>query len=284
MRMVAGSNSRQVKVPSRQDDLEHAVTPQLKILIADDDAQSQKMMEFILRRTGHDVNFASNGVDAVQMVKSGGFDLVLMDVQMPIMDGLDATRQIREWENEGDRLVIVGLTAILDSEHGKCRQAGMDGIISKPFDVEEFQAVITACVNQKEIDVKKTGSADSTGLSILDVQGAVKRFAGDEENYASLLDEFISSLSGKLEELMNDYKAGNWHVLSNHAHNLKGLSANFGAMELSRNALELDQYVNESQYEQAKHKLAEMDVCIQNLRTEASAFLRSYFNDKDNPV
>lgn len=282
--MDVGSNSPQVKVSSRQDDLEHAVTPQLKILIVDDDAQSQKMMEFILKPTGHEVKFASNGMDAVQMVKSGGFDLVLMDVQMPLMDGLDATRQIREWETEGERLVIVGLTAVLDSEHGKCRRAGMDGIISKPFDFEEFQAVITACVNQKRIDGGKPDHDDLMGFPILDVQGAIKRFSGDTENYAILLDEYILSLSGKFEELMNDYKTGNWHVLSNHAHNLKGLSANFGAMELSRNALELDQYVNESRYEQAKHKLVEMDACIHNLQTEASAFLRSYFNDKDKPV
>jgi two-component system, sensor histidine kinase and response regulator len=246
----------------------------LNILVADDDAQSREMMEFILRSSKHVVKFASNGVETVQMVKSGAFDLILMDVQMPFMDGLEAAHQIREWENGETHLVIIGLTAVMDSEHGKCLQAGMDGIISKPFDTGELLEAIAAYAAGKKTTSKKTPPPESAVTPVLDARGAVQRFAGDREKYISLLDEFILSLSGRFEELVHDYESGLWRSLSDHAHNLKGLSANFGAMELSRKALELDQCVDEKLYDLAGQKINEIDACIQTLRSEAFAFLR----------
>jgi len=270
--------------PERPD---QSTMHRLNILIAEDDEQSQRLLKLILRDIDHAVKFVSNGIEVLQAVKSNEIDLVLMDVFMPLMDGLEATRQIREWENGKNHLTIVGLTAIFETEYWRCLQAGMDDIISKPFDNQQLHQVIDACANQKKIVVDKTIETPgdpSAGSSILDVQGAIKRFAGDQDNYAVLLDEFVLSLSDKFKELMNAFEAGDWKKLSNYAHNLKGLSANFGAMDLSRKAFELDQYVNESQYEQAKQKLNEIADSIQNLRTEALAFLRNLRNGKDKLI
>lgn len=282
-----GRFQKQAADLSKPDELDQLAEHRLNILIADDDMQNQRMMELILRRTGHVVKFASNGVEAVQMATSGEFDLVLMDIQMPLLDGLDATRQIRKWEDGEKRVAIIGLTAVLETEHKRCIQAGMDSVISKPFEIEEFYEVLTAFTNQKTFDAKKPTSTNDdqpAKMLILDVQGSVKRFAGDTENYTMLLDEFILSLSGKFEELKAECETGNWQDLSNHAHNLKGLSANFGAMELSRKARELDEFVDESRYDQAKRKLDEIDISIQNLRTEALAFLRKHSNDKGKSI
>lgn len=241
----------------------------LKILIVDDDEQSLRMLNIILRHEGHHVKTASNGVEAVDAVKSNELDLVLMDVQMPLMDGFEATRQIRRWEGQDNHLAVVGLTAVLDSEFQKCMQAGMDGIISKPFDTEEFHELIADFVNKNRVIKKQKAGVDAADLPILDVQGAVKRLAGDEENYKLLLDEFVGSLTGKFEELVGDLESSNWQNLSRRAHNLKGLSAGFGAAELSRRALELDQFVNEDQYELAREKLMELGVSIASLKMEA---------------
>ena len=185
------------------------------------------------------------------------------------MDGFEATRQIRRWEGQDNHLAIVGLTAVLDSEFQKCMQAGMDGIISKPFDTEEFHELIADFVNKNRVIKKQKAVVDAVDLPILDVQGAVKRLAGDEENYKLLLEEFVESLTGKFEELVGDFESSNWQNLSRRAHNLKGLSAGFGAVELSRRALELDQYVNEDQYELAREKLMELGVSIASLKVEA---------------
>jgi two-component system, sensor histidine kinase and response regulator len=254
----------------------------LKILIVDDDEQSLRMLNIILRHEGHLVKTASNGVEAVDAVKSNELDLVLMDVQMPLMDGFEATRQIRSWEGQDSHLAIVGLTAVLDSEFQKCLTSGMDGIISKPFDTEEFHDLIADFVNKNRVLTKPKSAVDAVNLPILDVQGAVKRLAGDEENYKLLLEEFVESLTGKFEELVGDFESSNWQSLSRRAHNLKGLSAGFGAVELSRRALELDQYVNEDQYELAREKLMELGMSIAPLKVEALNLFGNHPVHKDN--
>lgn len=254
----------------------------LKILIVDDDEQSLRMLNIILRHEGHHVKTASNGVEAVDAVKSNELDLVLMDVQMPLMDGFEATRQIRSWEGQASHLAVVGLTAVLDSEFQKCMQAGMDGIIAKPFDTEEFHELIADFVNKNRVMTKQKAASDAVDLPILDVQGAVKRLAGDEENYRLLLAEFLESLAGKFEEMVGNFESSDWQSLSRRAHNLKGLSAGFGAVELSRKALELDQYVNEEQYELAREKLMELGVSIASLKVEAQTLFGNHPVHKDS--
>lgn len=253
----------------------------LNILIVEDDDQSQRMLKLILGKTGHTLKFGFNGVDAVQSVKSEDFDLVLMDIQLPQMGGLEATRKIREWEKGKKHTAIVGLTAIPESEHRNCMQAGMDDVIAKPFDMEKLHEVFNACMEQKQVKIKRTtasAAVQTAHSSILDAQSAIKRFAGDQENYSKLLDEFVLSLSGKFEDLINDFQTGNWKDLSKHAHNLKGLSANFGAADLARKAFELDQCVNENRRDEAKQKLNEIDSSIHNLRVEALSFLKRAAN------
>lgn len=274
---------KQVRDPARSERLDQLTTHRLNILIIEDDEQSQKMLEFILKGAGHAVKFGFSGIDAVEMVKTGEFDLVLMDIQMPLMDGFEATRRIRQWEKRNKHLAIVGLTAISETEHKSCLQAGMDDVISKPFDLQELHDLFAVCVDQKKLTKKEMpviSNDPPTRPSIIDVQGAIKRFAGDRETYAMLLNEFILSLSGKFEELTRDYEASNWQRLSSHVHNLKGLSANFGATELSLKVFEMEQYIDESRYDQTLQKLNEIDASIQNLRNEALAFLTNLSTDK----
>lgn len=254
----------------------------LKILIVDDDDQSLRMLSLILGHEGHHIKTASNGLEAVEAVKLNELDLVLMDVQMPLMDGLDATRQIRAWEGHEGHLAVVGLTAVLDSEFRKCLQAGMDGIIAKPFDTGEFHELIVDFVNKNRVSTKQKMEGDLVDLPVLDVQGAIKRFAGDEENYKLLLGEFISSLTKKFEELVGDFEASDWKNLSRRAHNLKGLSAGFGAVELSHKALELDAHVNEDQHDLAREKIIELGVSIASLKMETLNLIEDYPVHKDN--
>jgi len=248
----------------------------LKILVVDDDDENQRILEIILKRLGHNVLFASNGSEAVEIVKSQQADFVLMDVQMPVMDGIEATRQIREWEDGKAHLPIVGVTAVFNLQHKSCLQIGMDYIISKPYDISKFQEVIEVCTGYKS--TAETRSVDSvepqpTDPPILDVSGAVKRFAGDRENYLEILNDFSLSLPGRLEELINDFTAGGWQSLSDHAHNLKGLSASLGAIKLSRNALELEQQIKAGWHGNVEVKLNEIGDNISALQSMISKLL-----------
>jgi two-component system, sensor histidine kinase and response regulator len=256
----------------------------LKILIVDDDDQSLRMLCLILGHEGHHIKTASNGLEAVEAVKLNELDLVLMDVQMPLMDGLDATRQIRAWEGQERHLAVVGLTAVLDSEFQKCMQAGMDGIIAKPFDTEDFHELINGFVNKNRVSAKQKMEGNLVDLLVLDVQGAIKRFAGDEGNYKLLLEEFVLSLPKKFEELVGHFEASDWKNLSRRAHNLKGLSAGFGAVELSHKALELDNHVNENQYDLAREKIIELGTSIASLKMEALNFIGNHPVHKDNEL
>ena len=117
--------------------------PSLSILVVDDDELNRRMMGVLLTLEGHRVDVAANGLEAFDAVKLKKFDIVFMDLHMPGMDGIEASRRIREWEKEGEHTFIVALTASYLPEIGsKLFEAGMDNYISKPFDVEHIQRLL----------------------------------------------------------------------------------------------------------------------------------------------
>ncbi len=115
----------------------------LKILVTDDDDLSRRLMRVILTNEGHEVEVAANGLEALEAVKNHEFDIVFMDLHMPDMDGMEASRQIRAWENEGSHTFIVALTASYLPEIGQALfDSGIDNYISKPFEVEQIQKLL----------------------------------------------------------------------------------------------------------------------------------------------
>lgn len=116
----------------------------LRVLIVEDDATIQRLLSTILSRKGIESAVVRDGKAAVDAWERGKFDVILMDVQMPILDGLAATRMIREKESiRGTRTVIIGTTAFAaDADRDNCFKAGMDGYLTKPLDVEELLRLI----------------------------------------------------------------------------------------------------------------------------------------------
>ena len=112
----------------------------LDILIAEDNVDNQKLIQIFLKKLGYQVKIASNGVEAINAVKTAKYDLVFMDVQMPFLDGLTATRLIREYTREFYRPIIVALTAnAMKEDRDACFEAGMNDYISKPIHYEKFK-------------------------------------------------------------------------------------------------------------------------------------------------
>ena len=115
----------------------------LSILVVDDDELNRRLMRVLLTHEGHRVEVASNGLEACDAVKTKKFDIVFMDLQMPVMDGIEASRQIRSGEKEGIHTFIVALTAdYLPEEGHKLFEAGIDNYISKPFEVEHIKRLL----------------------------------------------------------------------------------------------------------------------------------------------
>ncbi len=130
MDFVIGSRSNSEKIP------------RLKILVVDDDLLSLRLMQVLLRGAGHQAFMASSGREACEAVRRQQFDIVLMDLQMPVMDGLETSRRIRAAENGRQRVFIVALTASYFADEGQTLlKAGIDNYIPKPFDVEQLGKV-----------------------------------------------------------------------------------------------------------------------------------------------
>jgi len=117
--------------------------PPLKILVADDDMLNRRMMQLLLVHEGHLVDVVSNGLEAFDAVKFHNFDMVLMDLNMPVMDGIEASNRIREWEDGGPRTFIVALTgSYLPEEGQRLFEAGIDNYIPKPFEMKHLQRML----------------------------------------------------------------------------------------------------------------------------------------------
>lgn len=118
----------------------------LKVLVAEDNLINQKVAMINLKKLGHEVEIAINGQMALDMYKTGSYDVILMDIQMPIMDGIEATIAIREYEKEKGikKIRIVAITAnAMNEDKDKCFEIGMNGYITKPIQTEELIKALT---------------------------------------------------------------------------------------------------------------------------------------------
>ena len=130
-------------------------TSPLKILVVDDDVLNRRLMKVLLTHEGYQVDLAANGLEAFDAIKLQKFDIVFMDLRMPGMDGLEASRRIREWENGGQHTFIVGLTASYLPEEGpKMFEAGIDNYISKPFQMEHIKRMLAYSTQAHHVSQK----------------------------------------------------------------------------------------------------------------------------------
>ena len=128
------------------DEVAERSTP-LRVLVVDDNAVNRKLASVVMERGGHEAVQASDGAQAVEAVERSPFDVILMDVQMPVMDGFEATRQIRDLERlrGAARVPILAVTAgAFEGGRERCRRAGMDGFLAKPVSFDSLLASVEA--------------------------------------------------------------------------------------------------------------------------------------------
>ncbi len=245
----------------------------MNILIIEDDELNQRMLEIMLSGKGYTLQFASNGLEGLEAFKSNQFDLVFTDLMMPLMDGFETCRRIREWEAGKSHVPIVALTAYtMQREAQKCFEAGMDEYISKPLQVNRLFQLIEFHANKnskKDSTTVESAGGEQPEIKVLDLEKALPIFGDDMTLYRELFGDFIRSLPGKLSQLREEADCNDWKKLSLYAHNLKGLAANFGALQLSALASMLDEQSREDQSELAKDTLLELSRSMDALRVRA---------------
>jgi len=250
----------------------------LSILVVDDDELNQRMMKLLLKREGHLVECASNGLEAFNAVKSKSYDIILMDLQMPVMDGVDASRHIRAWESGERHTFIVALTATFLPEKGReLFEAGMDNYIAKPFDVDHLRNILQVSLEKRKSDHdadSENPEGDSPSVDPdFDYRVGIQRVGGDAETYKELLSDFIDELPDKLENLWRCYRNNDMDGLNRAAHNLKGVSANLGALHLSEHARRLEKQVGEGYTETVEGILNEISTVLGKFRKKALDFI-----------
>jgi len=114
-----------------------------RILIVEDTLQNQRLLKSMLNRLGYKADAVHNGQEALDLLAKQAYDLVLMDCKMPVLDGYEATRRLRQMESEGAHTIVIGVTAnAMDGDREQCLEAGMDDYLSKPFRLQEITDLI----------------------------------------------------------------------------------------------------------------------------------------------
>jgi CheY-like chemotaxis protein len=224
-------------------------------LVAEDVPSIQMLLAQILRGGGHSVDIVPDGLEAVRLARQGQFDLVLMDVQMPNMDGLAATAAIRELPHKRP-LPIVAMTARrIPGDREKCLAAGMDFFLAKPIDGPKLLVLIDELTSYSPASEKRTtmNSEDSSSSelqragsqrktqgqadpgptsSIFDIQGTLKRLGGDRALLTELVKLYREDSPQLLGRLIAGAEAKDCNQVQRAAHSLRGLASNFGAAEV----------------------------------------------------
>jgi CheY-like chemotaxis protein len=229
----------------------------LRILLAEDDAVNQTLAMRLLEKRGHKVTVASSGRQVLDKLRAGQFDLVLMDVQMPDIDGLQAAREIRRREKKaGGRIPIVALTAYaMKGDRQRCLEAGMDGYVAKPIRAAElFEAIGHA------------SPAPPPGADIVDERSLLARLNGDRSLLGELIALFQADAPKMLDAVSQAITAKDAPALQVAAHKLKGSVANFSSRGAFEAALRMEDMARRRELETAPAAAAALEKEIGRLR------------------
>jgi CheY-like chemotaxis protein/HPt (histidine-containing phosphotransfer) domain-containing protein len=208
------------------------------VLLVEDNVVNQKVAVRLLERLGCSVEVANNGAEGVEAARKRRFDIILMDLQMPVMDGLTATREIRAHETHG-HLPIIALTAnAMSGDRERCEAAGMDGYLTKPIEVERLRSALAKFGLAREepsapaVASEPKAVAPGSQRPPVDLR-AFRDVVGDDPQFAGeLIATFISSGEQQLSDIARAIKQGNFEALAKAAHKLKGACANIHAHAL----------------------------------------------------
>jgi len=239
------------------------IDKKLRILLAEDNPVNQRVAKTMLEKQGFQVTIANNGKEAIELVTSQDFDLVLMDVQMPEMDGLEATKKIREL---GIKIPIIALTAnAFEEDRKRCLEAGMDDYLSKPIKIEELLNVMSNFFETKtELKQEEPQTQAKKGVQI-DMKRAMDAVGGDKELLNELMNMFYEDSKAKLLEIEKAVKNKDYEKVRELAHAIKGAAANIGLTEVYNICLELENMAKRKDLSESAHLYSELKENIEAL-------------------
>ena len=233
----------------------------LRILLAEDNLVNQQVATAMLLKRGHQVDVVSNGREAVDAVAAEGYDVILMDIQMPEMDGFEATEKIRALA-QGRTLPIIALTAhALSGERERCLERGMSGYLAKPFKAHD----LFAAVEGRGAHPADTAAAPRPAVDLVAFRRTMEE-AGAAEAVDGILETFAATLPQRLEALVAAARGTEAEPLQRAAHAFRSAAGTIGAGHLAALLEDMERAARDGDLAGARDKL-------ERVRGEAQAAL-----------
>jgi len=239
----------------------------LHILLAEDNMINQKLVARMLEKRGHTVVVADNGKEALEALEKEHFDLILMDVQMPEMNGFEATAAIREKEKKtGEHIPIIAMTAhAMKGDRERCLQAGMDAYVSKPVQLKDLLETIESIVPASS-DTKAETPGEASPVKVIDTDELLANMDGDVEFLMETAKMFLEECPRVLSEIRKAITRGDGKALERAAHNLKGSVSSFAARAAYEAALRLEVMGREGDLKDSEEAYAALETEIARMK------------------
>jgi CheY-like chemotaxis protein len=243
------------------------------ILLVEDYAPNQDVARMHLEGAGYRVEIAEHGALALKLCESKEYSLILMDIQMPEMDGFEATRRLRQRPGWTQTVVILGLSANADEKTRKeCLAAGMDGLVTKPLRRASFLAEVARRLADASLEPVAGSAARQTDRADepMDPEEATREFGGNKALLQMVLARFLNMCRIQLADMQRALSAGDAESLGREAHKIKGASANLTAMRISTAAKALEEKSQSGNLVGAEELLARLIKETEDLDTFAN--------------
>ncbi len=252
--------------------------PDLKVLLVEDNEVNQMVAKAILGKMGVSPAQAYNGNDALRLLENKDYDLVLLDVQMPGMNGYELSKIVRSPDSKVKRheIPIIAMTAhAVKGDKERCIAAGMDDYVSKPISPTDLWKAMSKYASPLEENDSASGLHPDEELSadentIFDRKALMERILGDEDLFKELRDVFLEDAAKQMEQMKEHFKRGEMEKLKYSVHTLKGSAANFGAVAAQKRAMLIESKISQDSHESIGALLAQLESDIDMLKKHFS--------------
>ena len=254
-----------------------------RLLLVEDNITNQQVALGILKKLGLRADAVANGAEALKALEILPYDLVLMDVQMPVMDGFEATRRIRNPQSpvKDHRIPIIAMTAhAIQGDREKCMEAGMDDYVSKPVSPRSLVDILVKWLPPEGTKRKETSefheknnftAAPAAEIPVFDRTVMMARLLGDEDLANTVIQGFLQDIPRQIETLRGCLETGNAVGAERQAHSIKGAAANIAAEALRTLAFEIEKAATGGDLGTAKASMAELEKAFDRLRQAMTA-------------
>ncbi|BDI19873.1 hypothetical protein ANSO36C_56750 [Nostoc cf. commune SO-36] len=250
----------------------------LRILLAEDNLVNQKVALKQLQSLGYKADVVANGKEVLQLLEKIPYDLILMDCQMPILDGLETTKEIHRWQEDAFALrrrpIVIAMTAnAMKQDEERCLSAGMDGYLSKPVFKEKLAAILEQWTGvilsqQKEVVHEQTVSTTNNGKVNLAINWEhLHQISGNDQDFElNLLHLCVEDIKPRLETIKIAIAHNDFRQIAREAHHLKGASSNIGDTAMYLAANKLEQLANNQDLRDTTNLISELEEFVNHIQ------------------